>query len=345
MDKDPRKVIGVGSPIVDLLAPVDDEFVDAHGGGKGGMHLVEHQDMAALLGGLGDELAHAPGGSAANTAFTLARLGSPAAMLGKLGNDETGSFYRGCFEDLGGECRFKTCGQNATARCVSLVTPDAQRTMRTHLGAAAGLDPAEISPADFMGCGHAHVEGYLLFNQKLLLAVLASAKQAGCTVSLDLGSFELVAEAGDSLAGLLRRYVDVVFANEDEARAFCGSRDPEAALAEFNECCPASVVKLGADGAWLARDGEVVHVEAVPVERAVDSTGAGDFWAAGFLYGHLRDYSLETCGLLGGILGAEVVQHMGAQIPDDNWKEAERQFFLHCTREEFEHERHREKTA
>lgn len=345
MEHDPRKVIGVGSPIVDLLAPVEDDFIKAHGGDKGGMHLVEHEDLAALVENLPGSPDLAPGGSAANTAFTLARLGSPAAMLGKLGDDAHGEFYRGSFEELGGECRFKTCDQNNTARCVSLVTPDAQRTMRTHLGAAAGLTPDEVRPPDFTGCGHAHVEGYLLFNERLLTAVLASAKQAGCTVSLDLGSFELVAQAGEKLRSLLSGYVDVVFANQDESRAFCGSQDPQSALSALGECCPTAAVKLGADGAWLLRDNEVAYVPALPAERAVDSTGAGDYWAAGFLYGHLRGYSLGTCGLLGNILGCEVVQHVGAQIPRDNWQELKRNFFLHCTKEEFEHADQHKKTA
>jgi len=167
------------------------------------------------------------GGSAANTVFALTGLNVPSALVGKLGNDEEGRYYRRIFEQIGGDCsRLKTCDLNVTARCLSLVTPDSERTMRTDLGAAVSFAPEEVSVEDFKNCERVHVEGCLLCNRDLFLDVLNAAKQAGCMVSLDLGSFALVSNTVDILPELLDNYVDVVLANENEAAVFCGKDDP-----------------------------------------------------------------------------------------------------------------------
>ena len=319
--KHPLDVIGVGSPIVDLIAEVSDELLRSIPGKKGGMELIDSAAMVSILRSLDREPVRAPGGSAGNTAFALARLGMTCAFLGKLGDDEDGAYYRDAFRQAGGDCsRFKMDRTAPTASCISLVTPDSERTMRTHLGAAMNLAPGEIAVDDFRGCRHAHIEGYLLFNRELLMAVLDAAKEAGCTVSLDLGSFEVVETAKDLLPGILDRYVDIVFANEDEAACFCGSRDCTVGLASLSKYCAVAAVKKGKDGAWLSGDCGAVHVPAVQVEAVLDTTGAGDLWAAGFLYGYLGGHSLSTCGRFGAILGAEAVQCMGAALPEGRWK-------------------------
>jgi sugar/nucleoside kinase (ribokinase family) len=316
-------VIGVGSPIVDRLALVEDAFLTGVDGDKGGMALVDTACMEDLLGRVPGLPVVAPGGSAANTIFALARLAVPTLLLGKLGNDAEGRYYRSAFERIGGDgSRLKTCAVSATARCLSLVTPDSQRTMRTDLGAAAGFAPDEVSVADFRNCRHAHVEGYLLFNRDLSLAVLKAAGAAGCTVSLDLGSFEVVDGSADILPDLLARYVDVVMANEDEAAAFCGDRDARTGLNALAEHCATAVVKQGAQGALIKSNGATVDVPALAVDDVKDTTGAGDFWAAGFLYGHLNGYTPEACGHLGAVLGAQAVRHMGADLPEPEWASA-----------------------
>lgn len=315
------KVICVGSPIVDRLAHVGENALGRLGGGKGGMHLVQTAEMEELMNELQDPVAVSPGGSAANTAFALSRLAVPAAILGKIGDDGQGRFYRRSFEQVGGDSsRMKVCRKSATASCLCLITPDAERTMRTDLGAAAGLLPEEVSAEDFADCRHAHVEGYLLFNPALAMSVLSAAREAGCTVSLDLGSYEVVEANADTLPGLLTEYVDVVMANKDEAAAFCGSHDPIAGLERLGACSPMAAVKLGARGAYLKTDGESHFVPAFSVDDPVDATGAGDFWAAGFLYGRLQGHSLEDSGRFGAALGAEAVRHVGASLPDEAWE-------------------------
>jgi sugar/nucleoside kinase (ribokinase family) len=317
------ELIGVGSPIMDLLAPVPEAFLAQVAGAKGGMVLVDPPEMERILALLACPPACTTGGSAANATLNATRLGLRTTFLGKLGNDGLAETYRRRFEAAGVDSsRFKHAAL-PNARCLALVTPDAQRTMRTCLAAAMTLAPSEISPADFRGCRHAHIEGYLAFNQALADAVLDSARAAGCTVSLDLASFEVVNASRDWLRGQLRRGLDVVFANEDEIRALFQDQSSDYAvlarrLAGYGVL---AAVKIGKDGAWLAQ-GETLHrVAPVAVPDVVDTNGAGDAWAAGFLFGHLRGWPLPACGGLASLLGAETVRHLGPIIPDSAWKD------------------------
>jgi len=335
-------LIGVGSPIMDLLAHVDDSFLREHvSGEKGGMVLVEDADIAELVAKL-PSLATVPGGAAANTTLAAARLGLSTAFLGKVGSDDTAAQYLANFREHGADtARFKQHPALPNARCLSLVTSDGQRTMRTHLGAAMTLAPEEISPSDFAGVRHAHIEGYLLFNPALADAILSAARAAGCTLSLDLGSFEVVNIAREWIFRQLEAGIDIVFANEDEARALFadnpeqtqrGSADEGPALAA-SESTPdkqaealarfdgIAAVKIGAEGAWLAQGDSLHRIAPAPVSQVIDTTGAGDAWAGGFLYAHLRGAPLPSAGALGSLLGAEAVQCLGAAIPADRWPE------------------------
>ena len=327
MSKVPKKITGVGSPIMDLLSHVTDEFVSEHAGVKGGMELVSHDSIEQMLSRLDDFPKLAAGGSAANTIFALAQLGSECGFVGKLGNDVQAKEYLRHFVKFGGNVGgFKYCDQDATARCLSLVTSDYNRTMRTCLGAAANLKPEEISKEDFEDFGVVHIEGYLLFNQDLIEKVLKCAKEAGCTVSLDLGSLEIVKAFRDQIAELLDKYVDIVFANEDEALAFAQTEEAKEALEILHNHCQIAVVKLGVKGALIKNHDGLTEIAAIPVETAIDTTGAGDYWAAGFLYGLVNDYPLHLCGQMGSILGAEVVQQLGAELPEDRWNMIKEEF-------------------
>lgn len=312
-------MIGVGAALVDLLAHVDEEFVASVAGAKGGMELIGEEERAALAARLPENTVLQPGGSAANTIHGLAMLGARTGFLGKLGEDQAAARYRESFSTSKIDVsHMKSASGVSTGMCIVLVTPDSERTCRTCLGASATLTPQEISPADFAGYGLAHIEGYMLFNRELAVHILQCAKSAGCQVSLDLGSFEVVKQNRELLDELLEKYVDLVFANEDEAAAFCRSADPEKALAQLAVLCEVAAVKLGEKGAWLARDDERIFVPAEKV-AAVDTTGAGDLWAAGFLYGWSRGAALADCGRLGALLGATVVTETGARIPDATW--------------------------
>ncbi len=320
MERKTVQVMGIGSPVVDFVVETDDEFLATLPGQKGGMELVDARTLKALLGMVRDEPVKAPGGSAGNTTFALARMGMPCSFMGKVGRDENGDYYKAIFKEIGGDLsRFKMDGADPTACCLSLVTPDSERTMRTNLGAALGFSPADIAMEDLKGCRHVHVEGYLLFNRELLNVVLKAAKAAGCTVSLDLGSFEVVEAARDILPEVLETYVDIVFANEEEAAAFSGSKDPGTGLAALGYLCRVAVVKVGKDGAYLKDKNGTTHVPAMRAEKVIDTTGAGDFWAAGFLFAHLNGYSLMKSGCVGSLFGKYVIGCMGTALPADTW--------------------------
>lgn len=323
------ELIGVGNPIMDLLAHVDDAFLQKHvPGDKGGMVLVDDEDIVQFLAQIRDNVAIQPGGSAANTTLGAQRLGLHTTYLGKIGGDPTAAAYHANFTATGGDgTRFKRANL-PNGRCLSLVTPDGQRTMRTHLGAAMSLSPDEITAADFAGARHAHIEGYLLFNPALADKVVATARAAGCTLSIDLASFEVVNVARDWIFAQLRQGVDILFANEDEATALFQRQDAYENFArEIATFGGIGAVKLGKDGAWVAHKNELHRIAPLRVERVIDTTGAGDAWAAGFLYGHLRGASLAASGALGSLLGAETVQHLGAAIPDTHWPRIKTQAF------------------
>lgn len=317
------ELIGVGSPIMDVVARVTDDFLRQHvAGDKGGMVLIDDPEMGRIVSLLEGDPAYSTGGSAANATYNAARLGLRATFLGKLGNDRLANIYRDAFHAAGVDgSRFKQAPTN-NARSLILVTPDAQRTMRTSLAAAMTLSPTEISPADFAGCKHAHIEGYLVFNQALADAVLASARAAGCTTSLDLSSFEVVNASRDWLFSQFKRGIDVVFANEDEIRALY--QDTKSDYDDLAQRLAShgvlAAVKIGKDGAWIA-DKHLLHrIEPVAVANVIDTNGAGDAWAAGFLYGYLRGWPLQQCGALASFIGAETVLHMGPIIPDTHWR-------------------------
>jgi sugar/nucleoside kinase (ribokinase family) len=317
-------LIGVGSPIMDLLATVPFEFLRDHvAGDQGGMVLVNDAEMSAILASLADQPATSTGGSAANATLNATRLGLRTTYLGKLGNCDIATTYRDRFEALGiDSSRFKT-GDVPNARSLILTTPDADRTMRTDLGAAMTLSPDEISAADFAGCRHTHMEGYLVFNEALADAVLAAAREAGCTVSVDLASFEVINATRPWIFKQLASGIDIVFANEDEIRALfedeTSSYDDLAKRLAGHGVIAA--VKVGKDGAWIARGDELHRIEPVVVDNVVDTNGAGDSWAAGFLSAHLTGKSLAEAGRIASHVGAETVQHLGPIIPDEVFAE------------------------
>ncbi|MFT3784291.1 MAG: adenosine kinase [Nibricoccus sp.] len=318
-------LIGVGAPIMDLVASVPDSFLPNAGGEKGGMVMIDAVEMARLVSLLPEAPKTTPGGSAANTTFNATRLGLRTAFVGKLGGDDLARVYRDRFASAGVDAsRFKR-GMEPNARCLILTTPDTQRTMRTCLGAVMTLSPDEISTADFAGARVVHIEGYVLFNRALAEKIITSARAAGCAVSLSFASFEVVAATRDWLLDQLKHGVPVVFANEDEARTLFpelpanGPEDYAEHAKRFASFGGTAAITLGKAGAWIAQGKELHRVAPVVVNDAVDTNGAGDAWAAGFLSAWLRDQPLPVCGKVASLVAAETVRHMGPVIPDSAW--------------------------
>lgn len=321
------KVLSAGSAILDILMNVEDSFIDGITGDKGGMELVDSSAIDAMITDAGTKTVKAPGGSAANTINGLAKLGIQTSLLGKIGRDNDGEYYKSCYEANGGDSSNFRYADVYTGRCLSLVTPDSERTMRTDLGAAMTMSPSDWDATAFEDCSHVHIEGYMLFNKPLTDHVIAMGKQSGCTISLDLASFEVVNAVKEFLPELLKNDIDIVFANEDEAKAFTGLEGPVKALKVLSDYCDTAIVKVGKDGAYLSNKGTTAKVWAKTVD-AIDTTGAGDLWQAGFLFGFLQNHSLVTCGEYGSVLGAEVVQVMGASIPEERWAYIKDEFEL-----------------
>ncbi|MBS3759275.1 MAG: adenosine kinase [Desulfobacterales bacterium] len=317
-EKGKQVIVGVGSALVDMLAREEDAFLEKLGVEKGGMNLVESDYIEQLVARIADPPSIVPGGSACNTALGVGMLGGHSRFVGKLGQDSLGDMFR---EDLKKNHVEPVLFPSdlPTGRVLSVITPDAQRSMFTYLGAAAELKPEEITPDCFAHAAVVHVEGYLLFNRELMLATIKAAKSAGARVSLDLASFNVVEESKDLLEQIVADYIDILIANEDEAGAFTGETDEGKALTALSKNVEMAVLKVGHRGSVVNYQGEDVKIEPLVCPNAVDSTGAGDLWAAGFLFGLVSGYSIEKSGELASACGSEVCQVVGANIPADGW--------------------------
>jgi sugar/nucleoside kinase (ribokinase family) len=321
------KVLGFGSPLVDILINVKNDFLQKNvEGKKGGMELVDISVIDRILSKTTAKRVMMPGGSCANTISTLANLGVKTGFLGKIGMDELGLFYTKNYAHIGGDIsRFKKSRDVRTGCCLSMITPDSERTMRTYLGAAYTTTPEDITNEDFKGYTHLHIEGYTLqYISGVALKVLKLAKENSLAVSIDLASFEIVKQFKNELPEILKNYVDIVFCNEDEAMQYTGTKNPEDIFEALDGVCKVIAVKLGTKGAVIKSDNIKVKVPANIVE-AVDTTGAGDVWQAGFLYGYipikvLTGKLLEEAGGFAAFLSSEVVQVMGASIPESRWE-------------------------
>ncbi len=207
-----------------------------------------------------------------------------------------------------------------TGRVLSIISPDAQRSMFTYLGASAETRPEDICEKLFEDAAIVHIEGYLLFNPDLIRTALAAAKSAGAKISLDLASFTVVEESKELLEQLVEAYVDILIANEDEACAFTGYSDEHRAIEALAEKADIAVLKVGPRGSYVSHAGSTINIKSMGNGHALDTTGAGDMWAAGFLFGLVQGYSFEKCGRLGSACGYEVCQVVGANIPDEGWE-------------------------
>jgi sugar/nucleoside kinase (ribokinase family) len=313
-----KLVVGVGSALVDILAHEENKFLEQVGARKGGMTLVDKKFIEETLTRTASEPVIVPGGSACNTVVGVGRLGGRARFVGKSGQGGWGRLFQ---QDLLKQnvepALFKSA--TPTGRVLSIITPDAQRSMFTYLGASSELAAHELEDECFKSAAVVHIEGYLLFNPELILGAVKTARAAGAVISLDLASFTVVEDAGKLLDDIITGFVDIVIANEDEARAFTGFSDENLALRALAEKADIAIVKIGHRGSLIAHDGRVVKIGALGDGSALDTTGAGDLWAAGFLYGLVNGYSIEKCGQIGSACGYEVCQTVGATIPDQGW--------------------------
>lgn len=308
-------MVTVGHAIVDVLVPTDDAVVAGLGLTKGTMTLVDDERSEQIYEALGAGTT-ASGGSAANTAVGLAALGRATTFVGKVRDDALGAVFTDDIRAAGVSFDVPAGHDGpGTGRCMIMVTPDSERTMCTNLGIGDLLGTDDIDPTLVAAAQVVYVEGYLCgleSTEATVEAILAAASRAGTTVALSLSDPFWVQLHGDAMVKLLDR-VDILFANEDEARGLVGTDDVDEAVATLAARCATVVVTRGAAGSVVASGGATISVPAAEVSRVVDTTGAGDSFAAGFLHGFVRGADPERCARLGGVVAAEVIGHLGAR--------------------------------
>ncbi len=307
-------VVGIGSAIVDIIARCDDDFIGRQGLQKGTMRLIDAAEAERLYGEMGPAV-ETSGGTVPNTCAGLASFGGKAAFIGRVARDQMGEVFAHDIRAAG--VTFKTApAENSapTARCLILVTPDGERTMNTFLGAAPELTSRELDP-ELIGAGRLlYLEGYSFDMPQAKRAFYDAAeiaRSAGATVALSLSDPFCVERHRADFLAFIRRGVDLVFANEREALSLYETEDFDAACRSLSADCKLAAITRSAKGSVILSGDDAVTVQAAPVERVMDTTGAGDLYASGFLFGQARGLDLALCGKLGSLAAAEVISHIG----------------------------------
>ncbi|HPP87196.1 MAG TPA: adenosine kinase [bacterium] len=320
-----KKIIGVGNSLVDILIKIPDiSFLNEFNLAKGSMSLVDYATVNKILNRVEKYITQkSAGGSAANTINGLAKLGVSTAFIGKTGKDKYGVFFR---DDLkkNGVVEKMFDSPTETGRVAALITPDSERTFATYLGASIELTEKDLTPDLFKNYEICYIEGYLVQNHKLVEAICEYAADNNCEICIDLASYNVVAENKSFLTGIIEKYVDIVFANEDEAREITGYSSPEKAVKHLAKSVNIAVVKIGAKGSMI-QSKETFEKIGTIAAKAIDTTGAGDLYAAGFLYGYVNNYSLCKSAEIGAITGGKVVEVIGAKMSDDTWADIKSQ--------------------
>ncbi len=324
-----KSILGIGNALTDILALLpDDSFLERFHLPQGSMQHVDALTAERIwqnLKPLGVQ--YVAGGSAANTITGTAVLGMPSGFIGKVGDDELGSLFYADQQRNGiRSCLLK--GVHSSGRAMVFVTePDADRTFAVYLGSALELVPEDLKPEMFEGYDYFHIEGYLVQNQHLVRKAVRLAKEAGMIISIDMASYNVVESNNSFLHDIVENYVNIVFANETEAYSFTG-KEPEDALDEISRICDIAVVKLGKQGSVVKSGNRVCTVKAWP-GTSIDATGAGDLYAAGFLYAHSLGLSLQKCGDIGSMIAAKVVEVVGPKIDIPRWKSVKQEIRQH----------------
>ena len=321
-----KSILGIGNALTDILAVLpDDSLLNTFHLPKGSMQHVDMETgdgIWAALKPLG--VKYVAGGSAANTITCTAILGMPSGFIGKIGDDELGELFKSDQEQYGVKTTLLKSPHSSGRSMVFVSGGNAERTFAVYLGAALDLVPEDLKPEWFEGYDYFHIEGYLVQNQGLVRRAVEYARRAGCIISIDMASYNVVESNQAFLHDIVEKYVDIVFANETESKSFTKLDDPRSALDEIAKMCDIAVVKVGKDGSMIKSGDEYHFIEAWPADT-IDATGAGDTYAAGFLYAHSLGLPLEICGDAGSIIAAKVVEVIGTKIDIPRWKVAKRE--------------------
>lgn len=318
-------ILGIGNALTDILAMLpDDTFLTKYHLPKGSMQHVDMETGDKIwqtLKPMGVQLV--AGGSAANTITGTAIFGMKSGFIGKVGDDDLGHLFKSDQARYGIHSTLLKGTCSSGRAMVFITAPNAERTFAVYLGAALELVPEDLQPEYFEGWDYFHIEGYLVQNQALIRKAVEMAKSAGCIISLDMASYNVVESNDAFLHDIVDNYVDIVFANETEAKAFT-KMEPREAVDEIAKHCSIAIVKVGKDGSMLKSGDEFHYIKAYPA-NTIDATGAGDTYAAGFLYAHSLGKSLKVCGEAGSIIAAKVVEVVGTKIDIARWETAKQE--------------------
>jgi len=314
-----KKILGIGNALVDVMTLInDDAILSIFDLPKGSMQLVDSVKSALIKSGtITFKQDLVSGGSAANTIHGLAMLGIKTGFIGSIGKDDTGDFFENDMKKAGVETLLLR-RNTVTGTAVALISPGSERTFATHLGAAVELESSDLIPGYFKDYNILYLEGYLIFNKPLVENACRIAKENNMKVALDLASYNVVTASLSDFKEIIEKYIDIVFANEEEAKSFTGLA-PMEALYKISEICDIAVIKVGKEGSLIKRSEEVIKIGTIDVE-CIDTTGAGDLYASGFLYGYANGLSLDKCGLFGSVLAGHVIEIVGARMDEHRWK-------------------------
>ena len=317
-----KKILGIGNALVDMLVQVDNDLILSELDlPKGSMQLIDTErylQVSRRLLALNPQ--RTTGGSACNTILAVAHLGGQPGLIGKVGRDDTAHFFADYFRKHGVSVCLLEDLELPTGVASTFISTDGQRTFGTYLGAAANLQPEDIKAEWFDGYSYFYIEGYLVQNHALIRRAVELAHEAGLKVCIDLASYNIVQE-DRAFFGELLQQTDIVFANEQEAQAFTGSDDAHANVRALAQLCEIAVVKVGKKGV-IVRQGEMeVHCPAREVPHVVDTTAAGDYFSAGFLYALSTGRSLMDCARLGSLLAGHIIEVVGTALPPETWEE------------------------
>lgn len=318
-----KSILGIGNALTDILAILpDDSLLKEYHLPLGSMQHVDMETGDRIWNALKEiGVKYVPGGSAANTITCTSIFGMPSGYIGKIGDDELGHLFKSTMEQFGVRTTMLQ-SEKSSGRCMVFITgANAERTFADYMGAALEMGPDDLRPEYFKGYDYFHIEGYLVQNQDLIAKAVQMAKEAGCIISIDMASYNVVESNNAFLHNLVDKYVDIVFANETECKAFTKIEGAEEGLRELARHCDIAVVKVGKDGSWVKKGNEEHFIAAWPA-NAIDGTGAGDTYAAGFIYAHSLGMPLKECGEIGSIIAAKVVEVIGTKIDVPRWRHA-----------------------
>jgi sugar/nucleoside kinase (ribokinase family) len=313
------EVLGIGAPLMDHILPISEKFLSQISGKKGGMERVSYKKFCEIIDAFQEQPSPVPAGCTVNIIKGLVHLGHSCKFLGKVGVDETSAVFSKYMKDIGVKTALIS-SKTPTAHALCLVTPDGERTIRTFIGAAGKIKAKHISEEAFKGIRHVHIEGYCIYYGDLIDRVVELAHKNNVSISMDLGSFETVKQCKSHFIEILNKGIDILFANDKEANAFT-HQSPQESCLTLNTLCKTVVITEGPRGCWIKDNDlkEPVHCDAQSVEKVVDTTGAGDSFACGFLHGYLNHLPTMDSVRKGVAAASMMIQIRGTNLPRSSW--------------------------